>query len=93
MFCPSCGQALPTQGRFCVHCGAPVTSTTAVAPVAVVSTPSSSRTANQQGDYITAVAGRIGCNLLIGFIVLKVAVVIALIVICGFLALSLGLIK
>jgi hypothetical protein len=92
MFCSSCGKTVPIQGRFCVHCGVPTAAIQAAAvPVAVATPPP--RTASEQGDYITGVAGRIGCNLLIGFIVFKIVVVIALIVVCGLFALSLGLIK
>jgi len=81
MFCSSCGQALQAQVRFCVHCGAPVAATRpSPVPVAVVAVPPRP-TAAEQGDYITGVAGRIGCNLLIGFIVFKILVVVAAVVI------------
>jgi uncharacterized membrane protein YvbJ len=89
MFCPSCGSALTTPGRFCVQCGAPVAATRpAAVPVTVVSAPLR-RTAAQQGDYITGVAGRIGCNLLIGFILFKIAVLS--VVILGLVLLALFL--
>jgi hypothetical protein len=81
MFCTSCGKVLTVQGRFCVHCGAPAAATRpAPVPVAVVAVPPRP-TAAEQGDYITGVAGRVGCNLLIGFIVFKILVVVAAVVI------------
>jgi hypothetical protein len=93
MFCSSCGKAAPTNGQFCSYCGLPRTvSSRDVVPVAVVSSPPRP-TSSQQGDHITAVAGRIGCNLLVGFIIFKVVGVVGLLVICVLLVWSLGIIK
>jgi len=59
MFCSSCGKALPAQGRFCIHCGLPTAAIqSAAVPVTVVAA-SPRRTAAEQGDYITGVAGRV----------------------------------
>jgi hypothetical protein len=87
-FCSQWGKPNACDARFCEECGAPVRASVAVVPVAVVS-----RTANEQGDHITAVAGRIGCNLLVGFIIFKIVVVVGLLVICLLLVWSLGVLK
>jgi uncharacterized membrane protein YvbJ len=87
-FCPQCGNPNAPDARYCVECRAPVTASAAIVPVAVVS-----RTANEQADPITAVAGRIGCKLLVGFIIFKIVVVVELLVICVLLVWSLGVLK
>jgi len=76
MFCSLCGAAVETpQSRFCGHCGTPVVPSVP----AVISQPR--RTPAEQGDYITRVAGRVGCNLLVGYLVsLIVLFVIAMLV-------------
>jgi hypothetical protein len=58
-------------------------------PVAVVSTPPP-RTAAEQGDHITRVAGRVGCNLLLGFILFKILVIAGLLVFGLWAAWSMG---
>jgi hypothetical protein len=83
VFCSACGVRVTSPTAFCGNCGTNLrlqgASTTPINTPVVMVTPA--RSAKERANDTTEVIGRVGCNLLVGFIIFKVVVVIALLVV------------
>jgi hypothetical protein len=85
MFCSACGTAVSPGSKFCFACGSAVSLAGATAVPVVLVTGPPPKTIKQRANDTTELIGRVGCNLLVGFLVFKVAVVIAIIIGCWLL--------
>jgi hypothetical protein len=83
VFCSACGVQVSPAVAFCGNCGTNLrlqgASTTPINTPVVMVTPA--RSAKERANDTTEVIGRVGCNLLVGFIIFKVVVVIVVVVV------------